>query len=144
MSLLEKALSALGDQADDKADGWFDDLVDGLDNLVAKSSNDDLKEGGEAALSLLRDNQDKFAGLGKKSLTLFISHVAAGNNVNAAKEYYRNKASATEIINSILDDAIDVEKVRRQKEDLLKEALELAKMLANGAKFLLPLLLAAL
>lgn len=141
MSLLEKALEALGDQVDDKADDWFEKLTDQLDELVADASNDELREGGEKALEVLKDNQDKFVGLGKKSLTLFIAHVAAGNNTKASNEYYRNKASAREIIDSILDDALDVDKVRKQKEELLKEALELAKLLVKGAKFLLPFLL---
>lgn len=141
MSLLEKALRALGDQLDDKADGWFEKLTDELDDLVASASDYELREGGEKALAVLKDNRGKFIGLGKKSLTLFISYVAVGNGAEAANEYYRNKASAREIIDSILEDALDVEKVRRQKEALKKEALELVKLLAKGAKFLLPFFL---
>jgi hypothetical protein len=128
MSLLEKALEALGDQVDDKADDWFEKLTDQLDELVADASDDELREGGEKALEVLKD-------------TLFIAHVAAGNNTKASNEYYRSKASAREIIDSILDDALDVNKVRKQKEELQKEALELAKLLLKGAKFLLPFLL---
>ena len=142
MSLLAKALAALGDQAFDDTDGWFEKLLDKLGALVASSSNDDLREGGEKALEVLKNNQDKFIGLGCKSLTMFIANVAAGDDSEAAKEYYRSKASPQEIIDSILADALDIEKLRRQKEELIKEAIELAKLLAAGAKFLLPLLLA--
>jgi len=142
MSLLEQALELLGDQVDDKADGWFEKLVDELDDLVDDAKDDDLKDGGKKALTVLKDNQDKFVGLGRKSFTLFLAHVAAEKDDEAAKEYYRSKASAREIINSILDDAFDVDRVRKQKEKILAEALEVVKLIAKGAKFLLPLLIA--
>lgn len=144
MSLLEKALDALGDQVDDKADDWFDKLVNKLDELIDNTENDELREGGKDALKIVKDNQDKFIGLGRKSFTLFVAHVAADRADDAAREYYRNTASPREIIESILDDAVDLEEVYRRKEELKKEALELAKLLLKGAKFLLPFLMTLL
>ena len=141
MSLLKQALELLGSKADDKADDWFDKLTNQLGELIEDISNDDLKNGGKEALKVLKDNEDKFKALGKKSLILFVANVAADNTDEATKEYYRSKASVKEIIDSILDDAIDIEKIRKQREELKKEALELCKLLLTGAKFLLPLLL---
>ena len=141
MSLLEKALDALGDQIDNKADDWFEKLVDKLDDLISSTENDELREGGKDALQVVKDNQDKFVGLGKKSFILFVAYVAANKTDDAAREYYRNTASARDIIDSILIDAIDLEKVYLQREEFKKEALELAKLLLKGAKFLLPFLL---
>jgi hypothetical protein len=140
-SLLEKALDALGDQVDDKADDWFEKLIDGLDGLIDETENDELREGGKEALQVVKDNQDKFIGLGKRSFTLFVANVAAGRDDEAAKEYYRSSASPREIIDAILDDADDLEDVYRRMKELKKEALELAKLLLKGAKFLLPFLL---
>lgn len=140
-SLFEKALDLLGKQVDSHADDWFDDLVDKLGEMVEESSNDELKQGGKAALQVLEDNQDKFVGLGRKSLLLFVAHVAAGKTDAATKEYLRAKASAREIIDSILGDAIEIERARKKIEELKKEAVEVGKLLLTGAKFLLPLLL---
>ena len=142
MSLLETALDALGDAADSQAEGWFETLVDSLDVLVDGTSNEELKSGGKEALQVLRDNDAKFIGLGKKSLIMFIAHVAVGDTDKATKEWLRNKATASEIIDSILNDALEVEKVRKENEALIAEAIEVAKLLLKGARFLLPLILA--
>ena len=144
MSLLEAALDALGDQVEDNADDWFERLTDSLDNLINDTNSDELRIGGNAALQIVKDNQDKFVALGKKSFILFVAHVAADRHDDAAKEYYRNTASARDIINSILNDAVDLEILYREREELKKDALELAKLLLKGAKFLLPFLLTLL
>jgi hypothetical protein len=144
MSLLEQALNALGDHADDKASDWFDKLVAELDEQIDKAEDETLKEGGKAAVDVLKAHQGQIMGLGRKSLTLFVGHVAAGKTDEATKEYYRSKASAQEIIDSILDDAHEVNEARKEAEALKQEALDLVKSLAQGAKFLLPLLLGLL
>lgn len=141
MSLLDNALKALNNQVDDKADDWFDKLVGKLDELIKDTSDAELKQGGKAAIEVLRKNQDKFVGLGRKSFTYFMAHAAAGKVGEATKEYYRQKASAREIIDSILDDALDLNRARKEAEALKKEAAELVKVIAQGARFLLPLLL---
>jgi len=144
MSLFEKALDLLGDQVDDRADGWFEDLVEKLDELVDGAEDEELKKGGKDALQVLKDNQDKFVGLGKKSLTLFIAHTAAERTSEATREWLRAKATPREIIDSILDDALDVERARKRVEELKEEAKEVGKLLLKGAKFLLPFLLSLL
>ena len=141
MSLLAKALDAIGDQVDDKAEDWFDKLMGKLDELVDGADNDELRTGGKQALQVVKDNQDKLVGLGKRSFIMFVAHAAAGQSDEAAKEYYRNTASPRDIIEAILEDAVDLEQLYREREELKKEALELAKTLLKGARFLLPFLL---
>lgn len=141
MSLLEKALDAISDQVDDKADDWLDKLIEKLDELIDGTDNAELRTGGKQALQIVKDNQGKLVGLGKKSFIMFMAHTAAGMSDEAAKEYYRSTASPREIIDAILNDAVDLEKLYREREELKKEALELAKTLLKGARFLLPFLL---
>lgn len=141
-SLLEKALDALGVEAEDKSEEWLDRLTEKLSELIEETEDPELREEGRKAWQVVMLNRDKIVGLGKRSFILFVSHVAANRTNEAAKEYYRSKASAREIIDSILNDAIDLNKIRRDVEALKKEALDLATQILKGAKYLLPLLLA--
>jgi len=138
MSLLKKALEQLGDG---KVDGWFDSLITELDALVAGAQDKELREGGAKALNVLKENKDQFVSLGKKSFIMFLTYAAAERNDDAAKEFYRNSASANDIINGILDDAFDIDRARREKEEIIADAIEIAKLIAKGAKFLIPFIL---
>jgi hypothetical protein len=142
MGLLETALNALGDQLDDHGDDWFDKLLDQLDGLVESSSDETLKLGGQKALQILKDNPDKFINLGKKGLVVFTAHVAAGKTADARLMWLRSHASADDIIEEILRDAAGMAVDKKAQEELKKQAWEIVKLLAEGAKFLLPLLLA--
>ena len=142
MSLLEQALASLEEnQTAGLAEEWLDHLIKKLDDLIKKTDDEDLRKGGAKALDVIIANKSKFIALGKKSFILFIAYVASNRNNDAAKEYYRTKASPQEIIDSILDDAIDLNEIRIKRDELIEEALGLAKMLATGARYLLPLLL---
>lgn len=135
MPLLEDAFNS---------DQWFDKLIGRLDTVISETDDDELREGGKQALSFIKSNKSRFINLGQKSFTLFIAYVAAGNKVEATKEYLRGQASAEEIINSILDDAIDLEIIRQKNEELKAEALELVKLLIKGARYLLPFIVTLL
>ena len=142
MGLLESALDALGDQIDDNADDWFDKLVDQLDDLIDSTSDETLKLGGEAALKVLKDNPDKFVKLGKKGFVVFTAHVASGKTDEAHLEWLKHHATAQDIIDDILKDAAEMAQDKLAKEELKKQAWEVVKLFAKGAKFLLPLILA--
>lgn len=141
MTLLEKALEAISDQVDDKVDDWVDKLVGELEELVDSVDDAELRAGSKEALEVLKTHQDQIADLGRKSLILFIGHVAAGNFHKATKEYYRTKADPDEIINGIIGDALEMERVRKEAEQLKKDALDLARSFGKSAIKLLPLLL---
>ena len=143
-SLLNEALDLLGDKLETKSDEWLDKLIEKLDELIRSTEDEELRDGGLKALDILKDHKDKLSFLGKRAFLLFITHAAARRDDEAAKEYYRAKASAREIIDSILDDAFDIERVRREKEDIFNEAFGLVKTIASGARFLLPFLFAAI
>lgn len=141
-SLLEKAFDALGAEADDKSEEWLNKLSEQLIELIEQTEDPELREEGRKAWQVVMLNKDKIIGLGKRSFILFVSHIAANRQNEAAKEYYRSKASAREIIDSILDDAFDLDKIRRDVEAVKQEALDVVTQILKGAKYLLPLLLA--
>jgi hypothetical protein len=145
MSLFKKALDSLQDQFDDNADDWFDSLTDKLGDLVADTQDETLKEGGTVALDVLKNNKTRLVGLGGKGLTLFISHAAAGNEDAATLEYIRSEASVDELIDGILDDAVKVAQDKANRDKMKEDALDILKQIGTaGARFLLPLLLAAI
>lgn len=140
MPLLVDALNVLGDEVEDNSDAWLDKLLGELTDLIRATEDQELREGGLAALEVIIVNKDKFVALGKRSFIMFIAFVAAGRKNDAANEYYRSTASAREIIDSILDDAVDLEKLYRDKEAVKEQALELALILLKGSRLLLPFL----
>lgn len=146
MSLFEEALKKVNAKQlmDDTADGWFDRLTEELDQMVLSSDNDVVKTEGSKAVEILKNHKSKLLSMGKKSLTLFVSHVATGNLNSASDEYYRTKASADEIISGILSDAKELHKTHEEIKAMKAEALEIAKSLLSTAKTLLPLMLGML
>jgi hypothetical protein len=145
MSLLKKALETLQGQFDDNGDDWFDSLIDKLDDLIVNTQDETLKEGGVVALGVLKKNKTRLVGLGSSGLTLFVSHAAAGNEEAATLEYIRKEASVDELIDGVLGDAVKVAQDKVDRDMMKATALEILKEIgAAGARFLLPLLLAAI
>jgi len=146
MSLFRQALDALQGQYDDNSDEWFDDLAGELGRLIDKTDDEFLKQGATQALDIVKSHKSSLVLLGGKGLTLFVSHVARGDTHEAQLEFIRSGASsADDLIDGMLRDAVDVAQEEVDREKAKEQALEIAKAIGTaGARFLLPLLLAAI
>ena len=145
MPLFKQALDSLRGQYDDKGDEWFDSLTKELNKLIYKTEDEYLKKGAIEALKVVKSYKPSFLSLGYKGLTLFISHVARGDTHEAQMVFIKTEASADDLIDGMLKDAVTVAQEEIDSKKAKAQALEIARSIgAAGARFLLPLLLAAI
>ena len=145
MGLLDNLLNSANDKLQQKANSgeWFDDLTSKADGLLNNTADGELKNGGKIALDALKAHRQDVIDLGKNSLTLFVAHMASGQDEKAVLEYIK-KASADDLIKGMLNDAKAVVDDKKAREKAKAEALALIKDITlTGARYLLPLILAA-
>ncbi len=138
------ALDSLGDQGDDHSPEWLDSLLEKMLDLSNALPDESIKKQNEEILQLVATHKQKFVKLGKKSFIMFINYLASGDEDKALKEFFPKEASAQDIIDGIVDDAINIEEKRLEEEQFKREVIEVIKVLAQGAKILLPLLLSVI
>lgn len=147
MELFEKLLRAAEHQVDSELqDGkWFDKLTASLESKVGLMQDPTVKASTQAAVDALKVHRGDVLHLGRSSLTLFVSHVAIGDDKKAVLEFIRTTESAEDLIKGVLDDAKAVVKDKKEIEAMKAQAIQLIKDITiTGARFLLPVLLAAL
>jgi len=148
MGLFEEFLNEAKKKVSDELEGgkWFDKLTDEIESKLDNvTDDDDLRDGGKAALEALISHRDNVINLGLGSLVLFMTHIAVGDNDKAVLEYLRNQASVDELINGMLEDAAAVIQAKKKEEELKEAALEIIKDIGMaGIRYLIPILLSLL